>query len=45
MSKYEHIISVQGGIRDFSFLHVIQTGSGAHPASYPVGTRGKTAEA
>jgi hypothetical protein len=24
----------------FSFLHSIQTGSGAHPASYPIGTRG-----
>jgi hypothetical protein len=21
-----------------SFLHIVQTGSGAHPASYPVGT-------
>jgi hypothetical protein len=26
------------GARDFSLLHRIQTGSGAHPASYPVGT-------
>jgi hypothetical protein len=24
--------------QDFSLLHVIQTGSGAHPASYPMGT-------
>jgi hypothetical protein len=24
----------------FSFLHNIQTGSGAHPASYPMGARG-----
>jgi hypothetical protein len=24
-----------------SLLHVIQTGSGAHPASYPMGTGGK----
>jgi hypothetical protein len=24
----------------FSLLHVVQTGSGAHPASYPMGTRG-----
>jgi hypothetical protein len=28
------------GAGDFSLLHVIQTGSGAHPASYPVGTGG-----
>jgi hypothetical protein len=28
------------GAKDFSDLHSIQTGSGAHPASYPVGTRG-----
>jgi hypothetical protein len=27
----------QQGI-DFSLLHNVQTGSGAHPASYPVGT-------
>jgi hypothetical protein len=25
---------------DFSLLHVVQTGSGAHPASYPMGSRG-----
>jgi hypothetical protein len=24
----------------FSLLHVVQTGSGAHPASYPMGTGG-----
>jgi hypothetical protein len=24
--------------QEFSFLHVVQTGSGAHPASYPMGT-------
>jgi hypothetical protein len=24
----------------FSFLHVVQTGSGVHPASYPMGTGG-----
>jgi hypothetical protein len=29
----------------FSPFHIVQTGSGAHPASYPVGTRGKEAEA
>jgi hypothetical protein len=26
--------------QDFSLLHVVQTGSGAHPASYPMGTGG-----
>jgi hypothetical protein len=26
--------------REFSLLHVVQTGSGNHPASYPMGTRG-----
>jgi hypothetical protein len=26
--------------QEFSLLHVIQTGSGAHPASYPMGTGG-----
>jgi hypothetical protein len=24
--------------QEFSFLHVVQTGSGVHPASYPMGT-------
>jgi hypothetical protein len=28
------------GARDFSLLHSMQTGSGVHPASYPVGTEG-----
>jgi hypothetical protein len=28
------------GARDFSVFHNVQTGSGAHPASYPVGTIG-----
>jgi hypothetical protein len=27
-------------IRNFSLHHRVQTGSGAHPASYPMGTRG-----
>jgi hypothetical protein len=27
------------GARDYSFLHSDQTGSGAHPTSYPMGTR------
>jgi hypothetical protein len=26
--------------QEFSFLHVVQTGSGAHPASYPMGNAG-----
>jgi hypothetical protein len=26
--------------RDFSFLHGVQTRTGAHPASYKMGTRG-----
>jgi hypothetical protein len=26
------------GARYFSLLHSVQTGSGAHPASYPMGT-------
>jgi hypothetical protein len=30
--------SIPGGVRNF--LHVVQTGSGAHPASYPVCTGG-----
>jgi hypothetical protein len=28
------------GAEDFSLHHCVQNGSGAHPASYPVGTRG-----
>jgi hypothetical protein len=27
------------GVRDFYFLHGVQTGSGAHPVSCPRGTR------
>jgi len=27
-----------GGARDFSLLQIMQTGSGAHPVSYSVGT-------
>jgi hypothetical protein len=30
----------QGGAGNFSLHHCIQNGSGAHPASYPMGTRG-----
>jgi hypothetical protein len=32
--------SIPGRARDFSLLHNIQTGSGAHPASYTIGTGG-----
>jgi hypothetical protein len=28
------------GVREFSLLHVVQTASDAHPASYPMGTGG-----
>jgi hypothetical protein len=43
-------IRFPAGARDFSLFHSIQTGFGAHPASYPIGTggsfpKGKTAEA
>jgi hypothetical protein len=26
--------------QEFSLLHVVQTGSGVHPTSYPIGTGG-----
>jgi hypothetical protein len=26
------------GVKDLSLFHSVQTGSGAHPASYPMGT-------
>jgi hypothetical protein len=26
---------------EFSLLHIVQTGSGAHPTPYPMGTGGK----
>jgi hypothetical protein len=29
-----------GGAGNFSLHHSLQNGSGAHPASYPMGTRG-----
>jgi hypothetical protein len=32
--------SIHGRGKKFIFLHSIQTYSGAHPATYPVGTRG-----
>jgi hypothetical protein len=31
------------GARDLSLLHSVNTGPGAHPASYPMGTRGGAA--
>jgi hypothetical protein len=30
------------GAGNFSFHHRVQNGSGAHPASYPMGTRGSS---
>jgi hypothetical protein len=33
-------VRVPAGAGNFSLHHRIQTGSGAHPASYPMGTRG-----
>jgi hypothetical protein len=33
-------VRLPAGAGNFSLLHRVQTGSGAHPASYPVGTRG-----
>jgi hypothetical protein len=32
------------GARNFSLNHRVQNGSGVHPASYPVGTRGSSPE-
>jgi hypothetical protein len=34
------VVRVPAGAGNFSLHHRVQTGSGAHPASYPVGTRG-----
>jgi hypothetical protein len=33
-------VHVPAGAWNFSLHHRFQTGSGAHPASYPMGTRG-----
>jgi hypothetical protein len=33
-------VRFQAGAGNFSLHHRIQNGSGAHPASYPMGTRG-----
>jgi hypothetical protein len=32
--------SCPGRVNNFTLLYSIQTGSGAHPASYPIGTGG-----
>jgi len=34
------LLEVLAGAGKFSLHHCIQSGSGAHPASYPVGIRG-----
>jgi hypothetical protein len=34
--------SIPGRDRCFSHLHLVQTGSGAHPGSYPMGTGGNS---
>jgi hypothetical protein len=33
-------VRFSAGAKELSLLHSIQTGSGAHPASYPMGTGG-----
>jgi hypothetical protein len=33
-------VPVPAGARDFSLLHSVQTGTAAHPASYPMDTGG-----
>jgi hypothetical protein len=38
------MVRVPAGAGDFSLHHRIQTGSGAHPASYPMGTSGSLPE-
>jgi hypothetical protein len=37
-------VEFPGGARDFSLHHSVKTGSRAHPASYPMGTRGSLCE-
>jgi hypothetical protein len=37
-------VRVPAGAGNFSLHHRVQTGSGVHPASYPVGTRGSFPE-
>jgi hypothetical protein len=34
------VVRVPAGAGNLSLHHRVQTGSGAHPASYPMGTRG-----
>jgi hypothetical protein len=34
------VVRVPARAGNFSLHHHVQTGSGAHPASYPIGTRG-----
>jgi hypothetical protein len=36
-------VRFSAGVRDFSLLHSAETGSGADPASYSMGTKGKAA--
>jgi hypothetical protein len=46
-NKFTNIISlvrIPAGSVNFSIHHRLQTGSGAHPASYPMGTRGSFPE-
>jgi len=35
-------VRVPPGAGNFSLHHIVQTGSGAHPASFPKGTRGSS---
>jgi hypothetical protein len=39
------MVRFPAGAGNFSLLHLVQNGSGAHPASYPMGTRGSFPEA
>jgi hypothetical protein len=36
--------SIPGRVKIFSLLHSVQTSSGAHPASHPMGTEGSFSE-
>jgi hypothetical protein len=33
-------VRVPVGVKNFSLVYIVQTGSGAHPTSYPMGTGG-----
>jgi hypothetical protein len=35
-----NLVSIPGRGKIFLILHSVQTGSGTHPVSYPMGTRG-----